>query len=212
MKIGVAGTDRQREEDRIMQELETRDLEAVFLDPRDVSYLLKDGDLSVRADGRPVHNLDLLFMRRTRFDVQASRDLIGAMDAHGIRTVERKEVFFNPLSKFHSLLSFVDDGVEGIGYPLIVKPVAGREGEGVERLDARSDLSSALDGADLPVLLQDYLDIEAEYRVLVVGGDALGTVVKEGGEGVARNYAQGADFLAVDRPSLESAAVRIAQR
>lgn len=233
MKIGVAGTDRQEEEDRIMDELADRDADAEFIDPSDVSYLVKDGDLSVRYAGGPLHDLDLLYMRRTRFDVEASRDLVAAMDARGVRTVERKDVFFNPLSKFYSMLSFVGADIEGvtipstavirqeseaaplagaIGYPLIVKPLAGREGEGVQKIDDRAALESAITEQEFPVLIQEYLEIEAEYRVLVVGGEALGAVMKEGGEGVVRNYAQGAEFEPVDRPELERAAVAIADR
>lgn len=230
--ICVAGTDRQEEEDRIMDELVDRGVDAEFIDPSDVSYLVKDGDLSIRYAGAPLHDIDLLFMRRTRFDVEASRDLVAAMDARGVRTIERKEVFFNPLSKFYSMLSFIGADLPGvripstavvrqeqeaaplagaIGYPVIVKPLAGREGEGVQKLDDREELAAALEGQEFPVLVQEYLEIETEYRILVVGDEALGTVAKEGGEGVTRNYAQGAEFDAVERPRLEEAAVVIAQ-
>ncbi len=234
MRIGVAGTDRQTEEDRIMAELSDRDHDAAFIDPADVSYLMKDSELTVRYRGEMLNDLDILFMRRTRFDLEASRDLVAAMDALDVRTVERKDVFFNPLSKFYSLLDFVGKTVEdvslpatavlrdadeagpiagAIGYPLIVKPVGGREGKGVTKIDAREELGPALEEASFPVLLQEYLEIEQEYRILVVGGTALGTVVKEveEGEDVARNYAQGAEFRAVERPELEQAAVRIAR-
>ncbi|MDY6770097.1 MAG: ATP-grasp domain-containing protein [Candidatus Nanohaloarchaea archaeon] len=234
MRIGVASTDRQGEEDAIMAELADRGIDATFIDPSDVSYLVKDAELTVRYHGEMLNDLDLLFMRRTRFDVEASRDLVAAMDTLGVRTVERTEVFFNPLSKFYSLLDFVgedvgtvripatavlrDDAEAGavagaIGYPLIVKPVGGREGEGVTRLDSREELEEALDGADFPVLLQEYIDIDEEYRVLVVGDEVLGTVVKEAADDdtAARNYAQGAEFHAVDRPDIEAAAVDIAR-
>lgn len=232
MKIGVAGTDQQKEENWIMEELVARDQEAVFVDPSEVSYLLKDGDVKLRQHGDTLHDLDLLFMRRTRFDVEASRDLIAALDALGIRTIERKDVFYNPLSKFYSLLSFVGESINGVnipataiirekgeagvladevGYPLIMKPIAGREGEGVDRIDSREELEDALQDAAFPVLIQEYLEIDQEYRILVVGDEALGTVTKEGGEGVTRNFAQGAEFTAVEKPELETAAVEIAR-
>lgn len=218
----------------ILEALEGRDVDSVFIDPSDVSYMLKGSELSIRYRGELLNDLDLLFMRRTRFDVEASRDLVAAADTVGIRTVERKEVFFNPLSKFYSLLSFVGEAVEGvsipatavlrdeqevetiagaIGYPLIVKPVGGREGKGVTKVVEREELEAALEDASFPVLLQEHLGIEEEYRVLVVGGEALGTVVKEAEEdgAAARNYAQGAEFRAVERPEMEEAAVEIAR-
>lgn len=233
MKIGVAGTDRQQEEDWIMEELETRDHDAVFIDPSDVSYVMKNGELSVTYHGTSLNDLDVLFVRRTRFDLEASRDLVAAMDALGIRTIEQKDVFYNPLSKFYSMLNFVGETVEGvdvpatgivkteddvtmiaeeIGYPLIVKPIAGREGEGVEKADTAEGLQDILADEEFPVLLQQYLDINEEYRILVVGDTALGTVYKEADEeGVAKNYAQGAEFIPVDRPEMERAAEAIAQ-
>jgi len=234
MRIGVVGSDRQTEEELIMEELEERDVGSVFIDPSEVSYMLKDSELSIRYRGELLNDLDLLFVRRTRFDLEASRDLVAAADSEGMRTVERKEVFFNPLSKFYSLLNFVGEEVEGVsipatavlrgeeevepvagavGYPLIVKPVGGREGEGVNRVEEREELEAALEEAEFPVLLQEYLDIEEEYRVLVVGGKALGTALKEAGDGeaAARNYAQGAEFTAVERPEIEDAAVEIAR-
>ncbi len=232
MRIGVAGTDRQYEEEGIVAELEDRGHDAVFIDPADVSYLLTGGELTVRYRGQSLNDLDLLYMRRTRFDVEASRDLVAAVDTLGIPTVEKKAVFFNPLSKFYSLLSFVgatvddveipatavvrEEGEAGpiagaISYPLIVKPVSGREGEGVTRIDEREELEAALDEAEFPVLLQEYIEIEDEYRVLVVGDEPLGTAVKKAEEGAeTRNYAQGAEFAAVDAPAVERAAVAIA--
>lgn len=236
MRIGVAGTDRQQEEDWIMAELEERGHDAVFISPQDVSYVITAGELDVQYRGDSLNDLDVLFIRRTRFDLEASRDLVAAMDVLDVRTIERKDAFFNPLSKFHSLLHFVGETVEDvgvpatgiaknpedaetiadrIGYPLIMKPIAGREGEGVEKIDADNDLEAVLKEEEFPVLLQQYIDIAEEYRILVVGDTALGAVTKEpiqGDEGkVVRNFAQGAEFNAVDVSDLEPAAVQIAQ-
>ncbi|MDY6776532.1 MAG: hypothetical protein SVQ76_00335 [Candidatus Nanohaloarchaea archaeon] len=234
MKVGIGGTDRQGEEELIIEELEDRGEDPVFVDPSEVSYLLKDSELTVRHDGEILNDLDILFMRRTRFDVEASRDLVAAADTLGIPTVEDKEVFFNPLSKFYSLLNFVGEEIEGvsipatavlrdgeeagpiagaIGYPLIVKPVGGREGEGVERVDSREGLQDVVEESTFPAMMQEYIEIDEEYRVLVVGDEALGTAAKGTGEEgeVARNYARGADFHAVDEPELERAAVEIAR-
>ncbi len=232
MCIGVAGTDRRQEEDWLMEELADRGHDAVFVEPSRVSYLYQDGGLTVRHGDADLTALDVLLMRRTRFDVPASRDLIAALGAAGVRTVERQDVFYNPLSKFYSLLSFVGTPIEGvdvpasavvteaddadalaanIGFPLIVKPVSGREGEGVHRVDGQDDLSAALADVDLPAVLQEYVDVQAEYRVLVVGDEALGAVAKEGGDGVTRNFAQGAEFAPADVPELMAPAVAVAQ-
>ncbi len=236
MNIGVAGTDRQQEEDWIMDELKERGHDAVFISPSDVSYVLSDGDLDIRYEDGSLNDLDVVFIRRTRFDLEASRDLVAAMDTLGVRTIEEKDVFYNPLSKFISLLSFVDTSIDTvdipatgivksrenaetiadrIGYPLITKPIAGREGEGVEKLDDSSDLDDALDAAEFPMLLQEFLDVEEEYRILVVGDEALGAVTKDPIDGdddsVVRNFAQGAEFNAADVDHLFEPAAQIAQ-
>ncbi len=236
MNIGIAGTDRQQEEDWIMDEITERGHDAVFIDPSDVSYVLSDGDLDIRYSGNSLNDLDVVFVRRTRFDLEASRDLVAALDTIGVRTIERKDVFYNPLSKFISLLSFVDTEIDAIaipstgiakcredagqiadriGYPLITKPIAGREGEGVQRIDDAAELDTVLADAAFPMLLQEFLDVEEEYRILVVGDTALGAVTKEPIEGdddsVARNFAQGAEFNPADVDHLFEPAVQIAQ-
>ncbi len=236
MRIGIGGTDRQREEDWIMDELDDRGHDGVFINPSDVSYTLSDGTVDIRYDGESLNDLDVLFMRRTRFDLEASRDLIAAMNVLDIRTIERKDAFYNPLSKFISLLNFVGtaidtvnipatgivksaddarDTADRIGYPLITKPIAGREGEGVEKINDADELDTFLGDAVFPVLLQEFLDVEEEYRILVVGDEALGAVTKEpvenSDDSVARNFAQGAEFNAVDVDHLFDPAVQIAQ-
>lgn len=236
MRIGVAGTDRQQEEDWIMEEIAERGHDAVFVNPSDVSYVFTDGELDIRYDGESLNDLDVLFVRRTRFDLEASRDLVAAMNTLDIRTIERKDVFYNPLSKFISLLNFVGEDIgsvnipatgiaknredaenaaERIGYPLITKPIAGREGEGVEKIDDANDLATFLDDTEYPVLLQQFLEVEEEYRILVVGDEALGAVTKDPIDGdedaVVRNFAQGAEFNPADVPDLFEPAVQIAQ-
>lgn len=233
MRIGVAGTDKQQEENWIMDEINERGHDGVFIEPSKVSYVYETGELDIRYEGESLADLDVLFIRRTRFNLEASRDLVAALDALDVRTIERKDVFYNPLSKFNSLLTFVGEELDGVdvpatgivrtddavtpvaervGFPLIVKPIQGREGEGVQKADTEDDLAEILQDEEFPVLLQEYLDIKEEYRILVVGDEALGTVIKQADDdGVAKNYAQGAEFVPKDRPELEDAAEDIAQ-
>lgn len=231
--IAVAGTDRRKEEELILESLRSRGAETFFVDPATVSSLFIDGRLELRHGEQPLNDVDILFMRRTRFDLEASRDLVAAADRLGIRTVERKAVFYNPLSKFYSLLSFVgqdlnigipDTGLvrtrsqlattaERIGHPVVVKPVEGREGEGVQKISDGEELQESVDDIGLPAIVQRYLDVDEEYRVLVVGNTALGAVRKEPEEdSLTRNYAAGAAFEPADIGRVENDAVAIARK
>lgn len=99
--------------------------------------------------------------------------------------------------------------------PLVVKPSSGKKGrgvhvirdiaEGMERLDEHFAWQEY---SDDPFFLQDLVEFEREYRILVVDGESLGIVEKvRPTGGIAANAAQGARFLAVDAPDVVRSAL-----
>ena len=93
-------------------------------------------------------------------------------------------------------------------FPLIAKPVAGRGGIGVVRLDTPEALARHIKGLygrapHSTLLLQPFEDFVNEYRVMVFFGTALGVVRKIPAAGaVAANAAQGGTFVPADRPDI----------
>lgn len=64
-------------------------------------------------------------------------------------------------------------------YPLISKPVMGRHGEGIVIHENLESLEKEVENTQDNLLIQKYLDIESEYRILVVGNVTLGAVGKK---------------------------------
>ncbi|MFC1615552.1 RimK family alpha-L-glutamate ligase [Patescibacteria group bacterium] len=98
-------------------------------------------------------------------------------------------------------------------FPLISKPVMGRHGEGIVIHENFESLEKEVKTKKENLLIQKYLDIEAEYRIFVMGNASLGAVVKNPAPGKKiANYNAGACFYPVDLPkSLLDEAVKLCQ-
>lgn len=96
-------------------------------------------------------------------------------------------------------------------FPLIAKPIAGKKGRGIHEIpDAKAarayvdEFFRSRPSLETPIYLQSFEEFVAEYRVLVVDGEALGMVHKVKQEGlIAANAAQGALFVPADEPSIK---------
>ena len=84
--------------------------------------------------------------------------------------------------------------VESFGAPIVVKGVHGAKGRWVFLANSLTEIESHLKGAQSGAFVfQEYLPIESEYRVMVVGGRALGAVSRNPLHGdFRRNYSLGA--------------------
>jgi|GEM_PF-1752938 len=217
-KIIIIGADQKWEEDALLK-ADYPNIEIV---------LLKDIDLCVSNQTKLIHNGENLFERLTgneRFIIRRSRGqfekllaIVGLLKKRGfiftdsfsaVATNLNKEIamatlestiFPHPTGSF-----FAQPGkilTQELTFPLISKPVTGRHGEGIHIHDNIESLQAEVHHTQEPLLIQPYLNIHTEYRIFVIGNDALGAVKKEAapGEKVA-NYAAGAQFEAVTLPS-----------
>jgi glutathione synthase/RimK-type ligase-like ATP-grasp enzyme len=96
-------------------------------------------------------------------------------------------------------------------FPLIVKPIKGKQGKGVQILHdfdsasvyAANFFSSIYYTEDEPLFLQVCENFVEEFRVMVVDGTVLGIVKKLPPEGsITANAAQGAKFIKVENAEL----------
>ncbi|MBU1992660.1 ATP-grasp domain-containing protein, partial [Patescibacteria group bacterium] len=100
-----------------------------------------------------------------------------------------------------------------LNFPLISKPVTGRHGDGIVIHDSLESLQKEVQNAQENLLIQEFLEIESEYRIFVVGNVALGAVEKKAAPGKRfANYAAGASFNSIDLPkSFLDEAVKLCQ-
>ena len=89
-------------------------------------------------------------------------------------------------------------------FPLIAKPIYGKQGFGIEVLDSLDEALAHVAKhftakPDDALLVQKFVDFKREFRVLLVHGHCLGAVEKQLPEGSRiANAAQGARFVVVD--------------
>lgn len=103
-------------------------------------------------------------------------------------------------------------------FPLFAKPVRGRKGRGVARLETLGEATAfaaevfaeAVNDPGAAVLLVQALErFVTEFRVMLIFGEAMGVARKTPAVGaLAANAAQGGTFQAVDRPEVAEFAAR----
>jgi hypothetical protein len=111
-----------------------------------------------------------------------------------------------------STVSVFQEAVNRNMYPLIIKPVKGKQGRGISLIkEFVSDPGIVgtewkAEKYELPMLIQPYIEFSHEFRVLVVNGQSLGVVekFKPHPDVYTANAAQGATFVQVQRQDIEA--------
>lgn len=206
--------------------------------PSEVNYKLirSQKEPIVSLKGKDITNLSTLIIRRVKLYEKATSILARILDSCGCD-------LFDPIDRFQGnspskLLTTVNRYEKGVGvssyiaasfegatqlisefdnqqFPVIVKPIDGRGGEGVELLN---NLNEAIEYAkkffeenqerNQPILFQEFVRIKSEYRVIIVDGQSLGVVEKIAQLGtIAANAAQGGNFIATDADDVINLAV-----
>ena len=213
------------------------EFERVFLlDSRDIYYKFIKGEKypEIVCNGENINTLSVLIIRSTK-----GREKSIALLAHSLNTCGTH--IMDPLDRFSpgqssKLLSTVERFEKGIGsntymafskkaallllddifnkngFPIIAKPIAGKQGKGVEKIDNIEIASSYVDqffkvstDADNPVFFQKYINFIKEFRVVLVDGKASGIVEKlQDNHKVVKNVAAGGRFLSTQANNITS--------
>lgn len=172
----------------------------VLIDPREVAIGATGGDppFAVAVACGDISHLDALVVRGTGGLTEAVHALCAAVTANGTVLLDPVRRFETSASKVPSTLDRHGRGVgspswvvlseaslaaarmllQGESRPLLVKPAAGRQGQGVVRLASVAELAAALQSAGGPVIVQVVEDVDAEYRVMLLHGRVLGVARK----------------------------------
>lgn len=85
-------------------------------------------------------------------------------------------------------LSFLDSAAETLGFPMMVKDCYGSFGQQVRLARDADDLRGMFSGPYVPRILQRYIECgSTDYRVEVVGGEAVAAMRRRGPEGDFRS-------------------------
>lgn len=115
---------------------------------------------------------------------------------HRQRTIKLPKTIFFTIKDDNSRYEMIKDNLK---YPFIIKPQKGFGGAGVALIDSEEDLIQYLGSSNEKHLMaQEYIkDIVDEFRVIVIGGKALG-VAKKLSNNIAKNATLGGTFEKVE--------------
>lgn len=210
--------------------------EVILIDPSDVIYLFIEENRtpSIIHQNEELSSLTTLIVRGTSERTASTALLVHTLDLCGCKILD-------PFSRFSvgyasKLITTVTRYKRGIGsdsyfaftlekakllvkileknkrFPLIAKPITGRQGRGVsliqstdKAIDFVEDFFRYKQHVDFPVFFQAYENLIDEFRVIVVEGEPVGVVKKiPSEETIAVNAAQGASFIPVNAPDVVS--------
>lgn len=81
-----------------------------------------------------------------------------------------------PTPDYQFFFDFKTSDYAQIKYPVIVKEVHSSQGKGVFKAESRKQLQEIIKNIGTKVIIQKYLNVGLDYRVLVVGNKALGAM------------------------------------
>ena len=206
--------------------------QVLLIDPRKVSYQFIRGAKKpiIRYLGENLANLSALHIRGSSKMANSTSILAHSLDYCGC-------VINDPIYKFKTksgskLLATVGQYEDHTGsssfiafdlestlklitsieakklFPIIVKPINGRQGNGIFLLKTAAEMLAYTNqffdertDADMPIFFQTYVAFVKEYRIFVIDKKIIGLVVKlkQKGQFVA-NAAKGATFIPIETP------------
>lgn len=165
--------------------------------------------------------LKALLVRRTRNYSEQIYDLVSLIDKFGsedLKIYDPLSAYDRPTSKIYGMQKRVgkfrqpktmifprklNTDFFALKYPIIAKPTHGFRGEGVKRCDNNDELEAYFDnfnpiGYNYGVIVQEEIQTNEEFRIIVIGGEVLDAVHKSNRREAANNRHQGAFFTKRD--------------
>ncbi|MDX1908425.1 MAG: ATP-grasp domain-containing protein [Bacteroidia bacterium] len=226
---GVYGENLPYEYNRLIEEGHKYYDRVILINPREVTYAFRRGETStvVVHDGEDISHLSTLLVRSTRDIEQSAAMLARALAVNGCDIVDTVARFSGgETGKMFSSLRRIKHGTGTTSffafsyrqavafantaeYPLILKPVNGRRGEGVYVLRSPEDAMVHINAYfptdhssfEKPLFFQEFMDFVVEYRAFIIDGQCIGLARKTAQAGsFTPNAAQGGTFEAAFDP------------
>lgn len=232
LTLAVGSDDTNHETDQLRDAGLSFFCEVLLVDPRRISIEMARGEPSmIRHQERVINGLSTLIVRGTSRVERAVRALVHGLVGQGCDVVDPATRFAG--TQATKLITTIHRHLDGVGsdsflafseaaavallsragagsFPLLYKPIHGSGGSNIRRVDhpdvaiecAREHFA---EDPDRPLLLQGWVDFEAEFRAIVVHGECLGIAEKTKAAGaLTANAATGAVLTAVRDAELQA--------
>ena len=219
-RIIIIGADFKWEEEQLLEQAKCKNKNSEFI-------LLDDLEVEIGTQTKFLKNKkdifdsflgdELFIIRRSRGNFEKLISLVEILQKRGfiftdsfrsISTNLNKEIFMATIESTilpHPPKSFFIEPKKNIcrnlQFPVVSKPVLGRHGQDVIIHKNQDSLQKTINNSNKILIVQNFLKIESEFRVFVIGKKSLGIIKKipQKGSNIA-NYAQGAQFIKSDIP------------
>ena len=174
-----------------------------------------DSKTEVLYDGEPLKNYDCLYMRgsykyssllyavsehfkgKCYLPLSANAHVIGHDKFKTHLKLSQVSSIKMPNTYFTAKITEAKTFLKTLNYPIILKFPSGTHGKGVIFAASYSSASSMVDALDVfnqPVLIQDYIPVKSDIRVIVAGDKIIGSMKRTAERGEIRaNSHQGGD-------------------
>lgn len=189
---------------RLKEEFAKKNLQFDAVSPSDIIFsVLNDATAIATNEGKDVHDYDVYFFRGLGRRAREMAVIANYLSKHNKIIIE--DVFANRAAYFDKFSpTMVDDGIpvldyrllfsgkhhflKNIQFPVIAKSLEGSKGTRVRLIHNKDELDTFTAKFNFPMLLQKYIPITFDYRVMVVDGKPIG---------VMKRYNEGDDFLTI---------------
>lgn len=184
-----------------------------LVDLRKIEILVDNKKTTVLYDGEPFREYDALYLKgsykyadllyglteiyknKCFIPIDSSAHIVAHNKFMTHLNFSSQRILKMPTSYFAAKISEAKRFLNTLSYPIILKFPSGTHGKGVIFADSAASAKSMVDALDVfkqPVIVQDYIDIKSDIRVIVAGNKIIGSMrrIAKGGE-VRANAHQG---------------------
>lgn len=199
----------------ILEEAKKHFAQADLIDIRKVEIKINNRETEVLYDGKKLEKYDCLYLKSshryaelmyglteifgndTFIPLSAQSHLVAHNKFLTHLTFSQRKTLKMPSTYFAAKISETKNFLQTLNYPMILKFPSGTHGKGVIFTESEKSAKSMVDALDVfkqPLIVQDYVDIQSDIRVIVAGNRIAGSMrrIAKAGE-IRANAHQGGD-------------------
>jgi glutathione synthase/RimK-type ligase-like ATP-grasp enzyme len=181
----------------IWDEIVKQGVAGICFSPKDASVFFKNDICKIVVAGDELQSDGILLVRLMRgaperaYEIARVYESLGGRVSDPVSTLayssgkllpyinRRSNISYIPSYFFNASINPLARLLEVVSYPFIIKPQGGFQGQGVSLINTPEEYTQYLTTVkDDSLIAQNYLDIESEFRVTVIGAKAIGVIRK----------------------------------
>lgn len=194
-KILLLGNSKSHLAERLTQEATVTGVDFTALSLNAVRVVFQNGEVTVLGPGDVnLRSFDIVYLYAMGSKMPIALEIARVLSSQGVKIVDEvlasgalphdklfalgQNILPSPNTTFYFSLTEAD--AASITYPVIAKSIHGSMSRGVRLLNSPTEMIEFRDHFGTQVIVQEYLPVKADYRVLVVGDKVIGVLQRNG--------------------------------